>query len=139
MVLCIVLVAPLIAPSHLAGSTSVTAALGLAGVGLWALATVLLAVVAHFNGLYGKIPWWPPMHDLSLAAFVTQLLATLPVIATAYTCQMSVHFVMRELEGFGRGRMTLVSVSWSSSASRLLALIFEMKGAVPSFLLHLQK
>lgn len=109
LLLCLVGVAPLLASDHLAGTTSKAAFVGLLGASVWAGSTVLLAIVANFKGGAASLPWLPPSGIASLATDATQLLSTLPVIATAYTCQMSVHYSMRELKNFTQGRMSIVS------------------------------
>ena len=53
----------------------------------------------------------PPPTLLVLAQTVSNLLGVIPIIATAYTCQMTVTFVMDDMRGlFSQGRMAISSL-----------------------------
>lgn len=144
LLICLFFVAPLIASDHLAGSTSKAAFVGLMGVCLWAGSTVLVAIVANLKGGAATIPWMPPHGLASFAVDITELLSTLPVIATAYTCQMSVHYSMRELQNFSQSRVSTVSafavtfctIIFLSVGLGSVAAFADKKGNVPADILE---
>lgn len=49
----------------------------------------------------------------------TQMLAVIPILATAYTCQMTIHFVMREMRPFTQPRVAKTSVRAAGGGSCL--------------------
>jgi amino acid permease len=102
---------PLVAPRRLAAAR-LSSAVGLGAAGAWAVVTVGLAGVAAASGAAHPLPWLPDARTLGGGSWGEQavnLLATLPVIATAYTCQMTVHVIARDLEPFSQRRMRAVS------------------------------
>lgn len=114
-VLSIFILVPLVTPKRLSAARA-TSIIGLSAAGLWACVTVAVAVLAWLSGESHAVQWLPSAKSLgggSLTEQAITLLATLPVIATAYTCQMTVHFVMKDLETFNQTRMGVVSVRWS--------------------------
>ncbi|PSC68607.1 Extracellular basic protease [Micractinium conductrix] len=104
--------APLVAPKRLA-STKVTSWLGLAAVTLWVCLTLALVGAAAAHGLAHPLRWLPDLAAFEGGAVqvATQLVAVIPVLATAYTCQMTIHFIMRDLKPFSPRRVAIVSVS----------------------------
>ena len=112
----VLILLPICTPKRLS-KTKVSSAIGFISVVLWCLMTVILAGLALSKGEAHKVPLFPDWSHISnnahhgtLTKDVIILLATIPVIATAYTCQMTVHFVMKDLEGFSQQRMSHVSV-----------------------------
>ena len=73
--------------------------LGLIATGLWAVATIILVVAA---GLKGRLQPLYLLPDWSLLgpdpfSIATNIIAIVPILATAYTNQMQVHFVVSSL------------------------------------------
>lgn len=113
LALTIFLFAPLVTPRRLSSSKT-TSIIGMVAVAIWALVTIMLSVLAVAHGDGYPMSWWPDVAALdasTLSGQAVKVLATLPVIATAYTCQMTVYFVMKELKDFNEKRMSCVSVS----------------------------
>jgi len=81
--------APLITPKRLA-STAVTSWLGLAAVGVWVAITLALVGIAVATGQAHAVHWLPDLAAFSGsgAQVATQIVAVIPVLATAYTCQV---------------------------------------------------
>jgi len=103
----------LVMPPKLSAARA-TSLIGLSAAGLWATVTVALAAVSWFSGTSYPIHWLPDVELLSGGSFASRavaMLSTLPVIATAYTCQMTVHFIMKELSNFSQTRITVVSAA----------------------------
>lgn len=58
-----------------------------------------------------------PWRSHAPAQVGTQLVAVIPILATAYTCQMTVHHIMRDVQPFSVRRMQRVSVSETLNSS----------------------
>lgn len=104
--------APLITPKRLS-STALTSWLGLAAVGTWVAVTLVLVGVATAKGVVHPVYLLPDLASFGggSAEVATQIVAVIPVLATAYTCQMTIHFVMRDLKPFSERRVALLSAS----------------------------
>jgi amino acid permease len=111
-VVAVCCMAPLITPKRLA-STAITSWIGLVSVGTWAVVTLGLAVAAAVQGKASMPRLLPDFEAFSggAAQVATQLVAVIPILATAYTCQMTVHHIMRDLVPFSVRRMGRVSAS----------------------------
>lgn len=103
---------PLVSFKNLS-STAVTSWLGLFSVGAWAVVTAVVAVVAEVKGEAHHMSWEPDWDALGDSApkIATQMLAVIPILATAYTCQMTIHFVMREMRPFTQPRVAKTSAA----------------------------
>lgn len=90
-VVAILFMAPLITPKRLA-STAITSWLGLAAVSVWVAVTLVLVGVAVAQGVAHPVYWLPDWGAFSggAAEVATQIVAVIPVLATAYTCQVCV-------------------------------------------------
>ena len=64
--------------------------IGLVAVGVWAAVTLALAAVAAAHGKAHRLHWLPDMDAFSGggAQVATQIVAVIPILATAYTCQV---------------------------------------------------
>ena len=125
-ILTIVALAPLVAPKKLS-SAKFTSILGISAVILWSLVTVAVAIAAMLQGIAYEPKWLPDSQALGGGSFTSQsivALATIPVIATAYTCQMTVAFVVGELRNFTKNRMAVVS----AGAVSLCSIVFLLVG-----------
>ena len=63
---------------------------------IWACVTVVLVVAAAVQGTLqpmGVLPDWA-LFGSSALEYVAQIFAVVPILATAYTCQMTVMFVV---------------------------------------------
>lgn len=69
----------------------------MAGIGVWCAITVALAGAALVQGAAYAWPLLPDVARLgtSWLAIGNELAAIIPIIGTAYTCQMTMHFVMQ--------------------------------------------
>lgn len=69
----------------------------MAGIGLWCAITVALAAAAWLQGAAYAWPLLPDVAHLgsSWLEVGNELAAIIPIIGTAYTCQMTMHFVMQ--------------------------------------------
>ena len=106
-------VVPLVTPKRLSSATF-TSFLGLAAVALWTVVTMVVAGAAIVTGKATFPGWLPDSTALgggAVSAQTVAALATLPVIATAFTCQMTVAFIIGELRQFTVGRMSTVSAA----------------------------
>jgi len=116
---------PLVTPKRLSSATWASIA-GLASVLLWTIVTAVVALVAAAKGLSFSPSWLPDSEALGGGSFTSQAivaLATLPVIATAYTCQMTVAFIVGELRNFSSNRMATVSAAAVSLCSGVFLII----------------
>lgn len=79
------------------GSAALASWLGVFANGIWAVATLLLLGVAISKGQAKGVPALPDWSAFGKSGWqiFTQISAIIPVIATAFTCQMSVHYVVR--------------------------------------------
>lgn len=95
-------------------SNTLTSYIGLSAVLLWAGASLYLGLHACFShkvkGQCFPLPIWPHMTG-SLGEIWIKVLATLPVLATAFTCQMTIGFIMSSMRDYSQNRMEQVSVS----------------------------
>lgn len=126
VILVNVVLAPLVAPKKLS-STKLTSILGLSAVIVWTVVTAVVAIAAAIKGIAYEPEWLPNPEALGGGSFASQsivALATIPVIATAYTCQMTVAFVVGELRNFTTNRMAVVS----AGAVGLCSLVFLVVG-----------
>lgn len=89
-------------------STAWSSWLGMAGIAVWCTITILLSLAALVQGRAFAWPLLPDVAKLGSGWLQVgnELAAIIPIIGTAYTCQMTMHFVMK---GARRGvRMTVV-------------------------------
>ena len=72
-------------------ATAVTSYVGTAAVAIWAAATVALAVTAGIKGQAHRVSLLPDWADLGTSDLskVVDICAIIPIIATAFTCQVS--------------------------------------------------
>ena len=72
-------------------ATAVASYVGTAAVAIWAAATVGLAVTAGVKGQAHRVSLWPDWADLGLSDLsqLIDICAIIPIIATAFTCQVS--------------------------------------------------
>lgn len=103
-----VILMPVVAPKRLS-SSKVTSAIGLFSVGIWCFLTVILSAISSREGSAYEWKMFPD--SLSSLKDAIMLLSVVPVLATAYTCQMTVHFVMKDLRDFNQKSMSLVSAA----------------------------
>lgn len=110
-VVVVVVLAPSVAPRSLRGVATYGSVLGLAAVWVWGLVTLLLLAASVAAGVDHHVPWLPISDRKGFFEFkhLLQLIATLPVIATAFTCQMTVAAIARELKNCTPSRMSIVS------------------------------
>ncbi|KAL4444692.1 hypothetical protein ABPG77_002509 [Micractinium sp. CCAP 211/92] len=111
-VVAVLFMAPLITPKRLS-STALTSWLGLAAVTVWVGVTVTLVIVALAKGMAHPIQWLPDLEAFSggRAQVAVQIVGVIPVLATAYTCQMTIHFIIRDLRPFSERRVSIVSAA----------------------------
>jgi amino acid permease len=130
-VVVVVILAPAVAPRSLRGVTTYGSILGLAAVGVWGSLTLLLLAASVAAGVDHRVPWFPFSHRRSFFEFdhLLQLIATLPVIATAFTCQMTVAAIARELRNCTSSRMSIVS----GFAVSISLLVFTVLSSVAIF------
>lgn len=125
---------PLVTPKRLSSATLASIA-GLSSVVLWTVVTAAVAITTSVKGISFKPSWLPDSEALgggSVSLQTVTALATLPVIATAFTCQMTVAFIINELRGgFSTHRITLVS-SVAVSLCTAVFLIIGM-GSITAF------
>ena len=78
-------------------STAWSSYLGLAAVVIWACVTLALVGAAAARGELRPMGWAPDwaLFGSSALEYAAQVLAVVPILATAYTCQMTVMFVVR--------------------------------------------
>lgn len=78
-------------------SAAATSYIGLAAVVVWAVSSVILLVAALVRGLEKGTSLFPDASAYAggPSAAVLQVLGIVPILSTAYTCQMTVHFVVR--------------------------------------------
>jgi len=78
-------------------STAWSSYLGLTAVVVWAAVTVALVAAAGARGALRPMAWAPDwsLFGSSALEIAAQVFAVVPVLATAYTCQMTVMFVVR--------------------------------------------
>lgn len=127
MVMAVVVLAcfaPLVIPRRLS-ATAVTSSLGIASCCVWAFSTLVVAVVAAAKGRAHPIPVMPDLERLGRSApeIATQIAAVIPILATAYTCQMTVHHIMRDMKGFSTRRVSQVSASAVALTTCLFLLV----------------
>lgn len=69
----------------------------MAGIGVWCAITIALAAAAVLQGAAHALPMLPDVAALgsSWLEVGNELAAIIPIIGTAYTCQMTMHFVMQ--------------------------------------------
>lgn len=108
----VLFMAPLITPKRLS-STALTSWLGLAAVSVWVAVTLVLVAIAAATGAAHPIQWLPNLEAFSggRAEVAVQIVGVIPVLATAYTCQMTIHFIIRDLRPFSERRVTIVSAA----------------------------
>lgn len=78
-------------------STAWSSYLGLAAVVIWAAVTLALVGSAAIQGQLQPMGWAPDwaLFGSSTLEYAAQVFAVVPILATAYTCQMTVMFVVR--------------------------------------------
>ena len=78
-------------------STAWSSYLGLAAVVIWAAVTLALVASAAIQGQLRPMGWAPDwaLFGSSALEYAAQVFAVVPILATAYTCQMTVMFVVR--------------------------------------------
>ena len=78
-------------------STAWSSYLGLAAVVIWAAVTLALVAAAAARGALAPMGWAPDwaLFGGSALESAAQVFAVVPILATAYTCQMTVMFVVR--------------------------------------------
>lgn len=105
-------------------STALSSWIGMFAVACWSLSTIILVIAAVATGQVQHVHFWPDLALLGPSTWqrVTQVFAVLPILATAYTCQMTVHFVYRDLTPFNLPRAARVS-SWAVSVCSAMFLI----------------
>lgn len=121
-VVTVAILLPLVTPKKLSSATF-TSFLGLSAVMLWTVVTAGVALTAGIDHKGVVPPLLPNPEALgggNLASELIVALATLPVIATAFTCQMTVHFIAGGLRTFSTKRMSIVS----AAAVSLCSLVF---------------
>ena len=86
-----------------------------------------LGVAAAWQGTLAPLRWWPNLSFFGSKPTViaTHLIATLPVVMTAFVCQMSVHPVARDLREYTPQRMRKV-IAWSLT---ICAVLYGSTGA----------
>ncbi|KAI3424945.1 hypothetical protein D9Q98_008327 [Chlorella vulgaris] len=119
VVLCFM--APLITPKRLS-STVVTSWIGMVAVGTWVAVTLVLVAAALAKGQAHAIHWLPDPGAFSggAAEVATRIVAVLPVLATAYTCQMTIHHILRDMQPLTQPRVKKMS----AAAILLCTLVF---------------
>lgn len=109
-VVVVFVLAPAVAPQSLRGAATYGSVLGLVAVGVWGLVTLVLLSTSLTSGIHHRVPWLPTQIEGETEfKHIVQVVATLPVIATAFTCQMTVAAIARELKNCTASRMSLVS------------------------------
>ncbi|EFN54731.1 hypothetical protein CHLNCDRAFT_135437 [Chlorella variabilis] len=105
-------IAPLVTPKRLS-STVITSWIGMVAVGTWVVVTAALVGAAAVQGKAFTVFWLPDPDAFSggMLQEVTQIVAVLPVLGTAYTCQMTIHHIMRDLKPFTERRVTVMSAA----------------------------
>ncbi|KAK9831399.1 hypothetical protein WJX81_001186 [Elliptochloris bilobata] len=103
--------APLVSLRNLT-STAWSSYLGLAAVVIWAGVTLALVGAAAAHGALRPMGWAPDwaLFGSSALEYAAQVFAVVPILATAYTCQMTVMFVAADLTPFSEERMALVNL-----------------------------
>jgi solute carrier family 38 (sodium-coupled neutral amino acid transporter), member 2 len=124
-ILSILVLIPLVTPKKLSSATWASIA-GLTSVVLWTIVTAVVAIIATVKEISFTPSWLPDSEALGGGSFTSQTivaLATLPVIATAYTCQMTVAFIIGELRNFTSNRMAVVSAAAVSLCSAVFLVV----------------
>ncbi len=77
-------------------STAWSSWVGMTGIAVWCTITMLLTLAALIQGHAFPLPVLPDVGQLGRSWWEVgnELAAIIPIIGTAYTCQMTMHFVM---------------------------------------------
>lgn len=94
-VVLLLVIAPLVSFGKLE-NTAWASKVGMAGILVWCSITLMLCSVALATGQAQPLAWLPDVERLggSAGQVLVQLIGIIPVIGTAYTCQMTAHFIM---------------------------------------------
>eukprot|EP00884_Botryococcus_braunii_P001815 jgi/Botrbrau1/11634/Bobra.0209s0024.1 len=106
---------PLCSFKHIT-SAAATSYIGLSAVVVWALSTIVLLLAALAQGAEKGTSFFPDVsaYGGGLGSAALQVLGIVPILSTAYTCQMAVHFVAADLQPFSEHRVALMS-GWAHS------------------------
>ena len=118
--------APLLSASSLHGM-ALTSAVSVASSTSSMLCLLALWAGAAFQGMLAPLQLWPKLSFFGdqPAVIATRLLATLPVVMTAFICQMSIHPIARDLNNYTPKKMRRTVASSLS----ICALVYTATGA----------